>query len=104
MRATIKLKGVADLSPAPDVTDELLSSTESFIARGESVLFGSADAYINTISVPLQLMMNTGELVKIQDNEYGKEFVGKITGVKIDINSAEIGGEIDITIDVELPV
>jgi len=86
--------------PAPDITDDLLSSTMVMVARGASVLFGSTDAYLHSVSMPLQNMINTGELGKIQDFQFGEEFIGKVEAVSIDISSVSI----DIKLDIERPV
>ena len=97
MRITVKT-GTED-KPAPDITDSLLSSTESMLARGKTELFGAADAYRHGVSMPLQSMINTGEIGEIHDYKYGESYRGKVEGVSIDIAPAGI----NITIDVERP-
>lgn len=98
MRITVKT-GTAD-KPAPDITDDLLSSTESMIARGKAELYGSVDAYRHGISMPLQNMINTGELGEVIDTKYGETHRGKVEAVAIEITAQSI----DIKIDLERPV
>lgn len=97
MRITVKT-GAAD-RPAPDITDALLSSTESKLERGKAELYGAVDSYISTVALPLQTMMNTGKLVEIHDYQYGTQYTGKIEGIAIDISPQNI----EIKIDVERP-
>jgi len=98
MRITVKT-GAGD-KPAPELTDSLLSSTASMIARGKSELYGSVDAYKHSLSMPLQNMINTGEIGEVIDYQYGESYIGKVESVAIDISPTDI----DINIDVERPV
>lgn len=98
MRITVKT-GNAD-KPAPDITDSLLGSTESMIARAKSELYGSVDAYMHSVSMPLQNMINTGELGEVIDSQYGETHRGKVNGVSIDIGETSI----DLRVDMERPV
>jgi len=98
MRITVKT-GTAD-KPAPDITDSLLSSTESMLARGKSELFGSVDAYNHGVSMPLQNMINTGDLGEVIDYQYGESYRGKVEAVAINISQTSI----DIKIDLERPI
>lgn len=97
MRITVKT-GNAD-KPGPDITDNLLSSTESLIARGKSALFGSVDAYQHTVLMPLQTLFKTGQIAEIQDNQYGESYRTKVEGVTIEIDE----NGIDIKLDMERP-
>ena len=98
MRITVKT-GTAD-KPAPDIDDSLLSSTDSMIARGKSELYGSVDAYAHAVTMPMQNMINTGELGEVIDYQYGETHRGKVESVSIDITPAGI----NINIDLERPV
>lgn len=98
MRITVTT-GAGD-KPAPDITEPLLSSTESMLARGKSELFGSVDAYTHAVSMPLQDIINTGEIGDVHDSQYGDIFRGKVDGVAINIGEASI----DLTIDIERPI
>jgi len=95
MRITVKT-GKAD-KPAPDITDSLLSGAASMIARGTSELRGSVDAYSHAVSMPLQNMINTGDIGKVIDYQYGEKYKGKVEAVAIDITQTGI----DIKIDLE---
>lgn len=101
MRITVKTG--AGQSPAPDITDDLLSSQEAMIARGKAFLFASIDARQQTISMPLQSMINTGEVGSVTDNEYDKKYIGKVTGVSIDIDGSSDEPSIDLKVDIEVP-
>ncbi|RLA16985.1 MAG: hypothetical protein DRQ62_15470 [Gammaproteobacteria bacterium] len=97
MRITVKT--AEQDKPAPPITDSLLSSVEPALQRGKSYLYESGGAYLSTVNMPLQDMINTGSLVRVHDYKYGTEYTGKVQGVAISI----AGASININIDIESP-
>lgn len=100
MRITVKTGDAS--SQAADITDEMLSSAESMLARGKAFLFSSSDAYLQSVSMPLQNMISTGQIGSVSDNQFGTKYTGKVTGVSIDIDGSSQQPSIDLKIDVEI--
>lgn len=94
MRITLKT-GNGD-KPAPDITDPLLSSTDSMIARGKAELYGSVDAYQQGVNMPLQSLVTTGEIGEIVDSKYGETYRARVESVAIDITESGIDLKIDL--------
>lgn len=98
MRITVKT-GAAD-KIAQEITDELLTTIDAQRERGRSYLYGQADAYLNTLAMPLKTMAETGQLAEIHDLAHGEAYRGKVTSISISV----VGARIDQRIDVERPV
>lgn len=93
------IKGSIGDKPAPDITDKLLSSTESGLARGHSYLNGIVDAYQHNVFMPMVNMIETGIIAEVVDSDYGEVHIGKVESVRIDIS----GTGVNMTISVERP-
>ena len=79
----IIIKTGSGLSPAPDVTDALLTSEQVQLERGKAELWSSFDMISHRIREPLNLLHSNGEILEAHVTSKGEGFRGKVVGVSI---------------------
>jgi len=86
MRITIARK--TQNNPAPAVTEKLLSTQQAMIERGKTELYSNGeDVNIHNLSMPLQSLIKTGEIVEVQDTDQGEVWRAKNTATSISISA-----------------
>lgn len=94
MRITVKT-GAANKF-APDVTDDLLTTTEAALERGKMELYSQVDAYLTTLNLPMTTLIETGELVEVHNLQTNEVYRGLVTSVSINITELDISQTVEL--------
>lgn len=94
MRITVKT-GAAN-KKAPDITDELLTTTEAALERGRTELYNEMNAYLTTLQLPFKQLMPTGSLCEVHNLANNEVYRGKITSISIAISENGIDQRIEV--------
>ena len=78
-------------NPAPAVTEKLLSTQQSMTERGKTELYSDGeDVNIHSLSMPLQALILTGDIVEVQDTDQGEVWRSKNTATSLTISDKGI--------------
>lgn len=89
MRITVARK--TQNNSAPAVTEKLLSTQQSMTERGKKELYSDGeDVNIHSLSMPLESLILTGDIVEVQDTDQGEVWRAKNTATSISITDSGI--------------
>ena len=82
----IKVCRFTDINPMPDIVDDLMTTEQVALERGRNELDQkqfSRSIYICTL--PLNEDISPGDIVEVQENAAADVWIGKVTGVTINV-------------------